>query len=76
MSILYSQLIEYHDSWWPWKPGRQDISSHGIELQFMQYSWHHIDGLGQEKRNSIALAMELRFSCTNPSIWEESTLFN
>ena len=35
-------------------------------------SWHrspHIDGLVQERRNSIALAMELRLSCTNPSIY-------
>ena len=29
----------------------------------------HMDGLVQEKRNSSALAMELRLSCTNPSIW-------
>ena len=30
-----------------------------------------IDGLVQERRNSSALAMELRLSCTNPSIsWE------
>ena len=28
----------------------------------------HIDGLGQERRNSNVLAMELRLSCTNPSI--------
>ena len=27
----------------------------------------HIDGLVQEKRNSSALAMELRITCTNPS---------
>ena len=27
----------------------------------------HVDGLVQERRNSIALAMELYFSCTNPS---------
>ena len=33
-------------------------------------SWeYHIDGLVQEKRNSSALAMELRLLCTNPSIW-------
>ena len=31
------------------------------------YRWD-IDGLVQERRNSIALAMELRLSCTNPSI--------
>ena len=29
----------------------------------------NIDGLVQERRNSRALAMELRLSCTNPSIW-------
>ena len=28
----------------------------------------HIDGLVQERRNSSALAMELRLSCTSPSI--------
>ena len=28
-----------------------------------------IDGLVQERRNSSALAIELRLSCTNPSIW-------
>ena len=27
----------------------------------------NIDGLVQEKRNSSALAMELRLSCTNPN---------
>ena len=30
----------------------------------------YIDGLVQERRNSSALAMELRLSCTNPSICE------
>ena len=28
---------------------------------------HQIDGLVQERRNSIANAMELPLSCTNPS---------
>ena len=28
----------------------------------------HVDGLVQERRNSSALAMELRLSCTNPLI--------
>ena len=42
-------------------------------------SHNHFDGLVQERRNSIALAMELRLSCTNPSIlthWplEDSTV--
>ena len=29
----------------------------------------YFDGLVQERRNSSALAMALRLSCTNPSIW-------
>ena len=29
----------------------------------------YIDGLVQEKCNSIAIALELRLSCTNPSIY-------
>ena len=32
----------------------------------------HIDGLVQERRNSTANALELRLSCTNPSIWYQS----
>ena len=31
--------------------------------------WQHINGLMQERRNSIANALELRLSCTNPSIY-------
>ena len=31
----------------------------------------HIDGLVQERRNSSALAMKLRLSCSNPSIYEQ-----
>ena len=29
----------------------------------------HVDGLVQERRNSIANALELRLSCTNPTMW-------
>ena len=35
---------------------------------------HHIDGSVQERRNPSALAMELRLSCTKPSIWFVATL--
>ena len=31
--------------------------------------WSNMDGLVQERRNSIANALELHLSCTNPSIW-------
>ena len=33
----------------------------------------YFDGLVQERRNSSALAMELRLSCTNPSISSHDT---
>ena len=36
----------------------------------------HIDGLVQERRNSIANALELRLSCTNLSIWLYSDNFS
>ena len=32
-------------------------------------SMYYIDGLVQERRNSSALAMEFRLSCTNPLIY-------
>ena len=37
-----------------------------------ELAYHHIGGLVQERRNSIANALELRLSCTNPSIWMQS----
>ena len=37
--------------------------------QLIAAQWRHIDRLMQERRNSSALAVELRLSCTNPSIW-------
>ena len=33
------------------------------------YLWVYVDGLVQERRNSIANALELRLSCTNPSMY-------
>ena len=46
------------------------IGCHNDNLWCYQWrqSSHHIDGLVQERRNSIANALELRLSCTNPSI--------
>ena len=35
----------------------------------IQMTEAYIDGLVQDRRNSIANALELRLSCTNPSIW-------
>ena len=43
------------------------------QLFIVRDSWQwpsdHVDGLVQERRNSSALAMELRLSSTNPSMW-------
>ena len=38
-------------------------------IQFNRKAVGHFDGLVQERRNSIANALELRLSCTNPSIY-------
>ena len=35
----------------------------------------HVNGLVQERRNSIAHALELRFSCTNPSMSKHDRSF-
>ena len=35
-------------------------------FNFFVWSMAHVSGLVQERRNSIANALELRFSCTNP----------
>ena len=47
--------------------------SHSTESQLWErlifITWAHIDGLGQEKRNSIANALDLCLSCTNLSIY-------
>ena len=38
-------------------------------LSLLHQPINYMDGLVQERRNSSALAMELRLSCINPSIW-------
>ena len=62
VSRLYGLSFKCHHSkraylWWADKPPHYTRE----EL--------YIDGLVQERRNSSALAMELRLSCTNPSIY-------
>ena len=45
-------------------------------LKFCIFKYRlYIDGLVQKRRNSSALAMELRLSCTIPSIWFKRKLF-
>ena len=40
----------------------------------ISHSKQHIDGLMQERRNSSVLTLELRLSCTNPSICDCSSM--
>ena len=46
---------------------KEQSPSEGRWLDISQTLWH-LDGLVQERRNSSALAMELRLSCTHPLI--------
>ena len=50
------------------------------QFVFMDEVWSQMDGLAQERRNSIANALELRLSCTNPSkywydVWSHDIKF-
>ena len=62
---------------WLGLPINMDQTSAGLgESMFYREIWHHsgifqddIDGLMQERRHSIANALELRLSCTNSSIF-------
>ena len=56
---------------------RNIFTEHKIVVETEHKGWLHVDlkqdylwrnGLMQERHNSSALAMELRLSCTNPSI--------
>ena len=53
-----------------WAPSRKDncIYHEAIIVAAGNLPMAYIDGLVQERRNSSALAMELRLSCTNTSI--------
>ena len=46
-----------------------DLRLHRAHYHVIVMKIPHIDGLAQERRNSSALAMELRLSCTKPSIY-------
>ena len=53
-----------------------------INFECVVFNWsianscmHYIDGFMQERRSSIAKALELRISCTNPSISNDILAF-
>ena len=57
-----------------WSSGNRLVPSCVVEVYILPvlviWLWNHFDGLVEERRNSSALAVELRLSCTNPSICE------
>ena len=56
----------------PWLISIFDWLDVRLLRQYHVVHWYrtgYLDGLVQERRNSIAKALELRLSCTNPSIW-------
>ena len=57
----------YHSWWWPGNIGCGARTSSGKILVASNQA--HINGLVQERCNSSANALELRLSCTNPSIY-------
>ena len=49
---------------------KQAVYPNWLKLLWTNFEYEtYIDGLVQERHNSIANALELRLSCTNPSIW-------
>ena len=64
MGCIYAQLVTRH-SWYVCHKFRYDL--------IFLFGWTvvhlSINGLGQERCNAIANTLELRLSCTNPSIW-------
>ena len=50
-------------------PGTKQTITRPSYPYFMRYTKVYIDGLVQERRNPIGNTLELRPSCTNPSIW-------
>ena len=49
----------------------QSVGSAEFNTAYFHALWfYEVDGLVQERRNSISNALELRLSCTNPSKWK------
>ena len=49
----------------------QSVGSAEFNTAYFHALWfHEVDGLVQERRNSISNALDLRLSCTNPSKWK------
>ena len=67
--VLYNKLALLQVMSWCWK-GDKSLP----EPMLTQLIDLHIDGLVREERNSIARALDLRLSCTNPSIYASPSI--
>ena len=73
--VNLDRLFNKQPSWcgsktWRWSYDVTVMLAFYQDLSNVMRQLHaYIDGLVQERRNSSALAMVLRLSCTNPSIW-------
>ena len=61
-TVLWDTGLCYNELWY------NGLFYNGTGL-YTLISWTHIDGLMQERRNSSALALELRLFCINPSTY-------
>ena len=68
--MLYADI--YLGLYWPWQ--HQYVTWVIIDFLLVRLCAIHIDKLVQERYNSIANALELRVSCTNPLTWEKFTV--
>ena len=55
-----------------WAPTSTVVIAVLHALSYHLVSWYNIEGLVQERRNSIANALELHHSCINPSIYRSA----
>ena len=72
---VFMKNVEYWLRYWP----KKDVTAVYWQKCYVSLQWwsmvtYDIDGLVQERRNSIANALELRLSCTNPSSAELTVL--
>ena len=62
--------LNFYQIWHEWWGSSAPLNSRAVDTQFQ--TWHSLDSyfdeFVQERRNSIANTLELRLSCTNPSI--------
>ena len=64
---LHLTMIYYRMKLWKlWSVGTAEFNT----AYFHALWFYEVDGLVQERRNSISNALELRLSCTNPSKWK------